>query len=638
MEGTYFTKNFEIPKNVKVISFDVFDTLLLRPFYKPTDLFSFLDPFAKRMMEKSGNFRDLRKNVEKAVREKSFPLEEITIDEIYDNFSHIPVKFRGAMKFFEMEMEHKLCFPRKSGQILYKKARESGLKVIAVSDIYFETPFLKKLLEKNGFYFDEIFSSASLRKRKKTGNIYPLVWEKMNVLPKEILHIGDNEISDIVKAKEKGLQTLHLPLLRNEIEKHPLYLTLANSKNCVLSSASISFLLEKLDEKGVEYFGDSLFQKNLYNLGFNAFGKILFAYLNWVLKKVQADGIKKIFFVARDGFIMHKAFDLLFKEKGIETHYLECSRKSLLTLAIDSKADVVKYYTKRFRNCTLQDFIEQKLECSPRKIEKHLKEIGFSSLKQKIKGVIYTKSQKKRLEKVVMFYSDEILKRLHGERPNTLKFIKNSGFSNGKIALCDVGYSGTTQKMLSKFNKEITGLYFMQNNEGARLENSFGFLTQNPSKFSFKILSSFVRLIESIVFSAPFGTVLSYDLKGNPVFENLKKIEGKRLEMNAKVWEGMIEFLAKIKSHFGAEMEFINYDKKVLTEIFLNFCFFPSKEDALLLKGVIFEDKTSAGGYQDIIENKLWKLGFLATEKPFLFRIFKPFIKIFLKCIKLIEK
>ena len=74
-------------------------------------------------MGKKYNFRKLRKKVEKQAREKMFPQEEITIDDIYEGFAEIPVKFRGAMKFLEIETELKLCFPRPSGKSLYNLAK-----------------------------------------------------------------------------------------------------------------------------------------------------------------------------------------------------------------------------------------------------------------------------------------------------------------------------------------------------------------------------------------------------------------------------------------------------------------------------------------------------------------------------------
>jgi predicted HAD superfamily hydrolase len=592
------------------------------------------------MMGKKCNFRNLRKKVEKSTREKLFPKEEVTIDEIYEQFAEIPVKFRGAMKFLEIETELKLCFPRPSGKLLYQKAKEKGIKIIAVSDIYFEEALLTKLLNKNGFYFDAVFSSASIKKRKKTGNIYPLVASKMGVLPSEILHIGDNIISDVEQAKKNGFQTFYLPLLRDEINKNKLYKGLFKRENCTLTSASLGLLLERIDSEQNPIDKKSLFNNDIYNLGFAGFGAVIFAYTSWVFKMAQKNGIKKLFFVARDGFILHKAFEILYGNRGIESHYLECSRRSLLPIVINTKNDVLKHFTKRFRNSTVQDFITQKLECNPQKIVNNLAEIGFTSLNQKIKSFIYTKSQKQRLEKLVDFYADEILERVKGEKLNILNFLHKSNVLDGKLGLCDVGYGGTIQKILSSIKKEdeVFGFYLITNKESTTLKNCFGFLADGVSKIKFKIFTSFVRLIESVIFSAPFGTTIKYDENGNPILLDLQKVEKRRLEVNNLVWQGILDFVILLKKRFGEEADLIEYKKHSIMKMFLNFAIIPSKKDAKLIEGVVIENISNAGGYKDLIKDKAWKAGYIAVKKPFISNALTPFLKIFLKRKKLFDE
>ena len=82
------------------ISFDVFDTLLLRPYVKPTDLF--------RHMERNENvpgFADARISAERRARTKERP--EVTLSEIYDM---IQPEFTGLMKK-ELEYEAQILQP-----------------------------------------------------------------------------------------------------------------------------------------------------------------------------------------------------------------------------------------------------------------------------------------------------------------------------------------------------------------------------------------------------------------------------------------------------------------------------------------------------------------------------------------------
>ena len=63
----------------EIISFDIFDTLLLRPYVKPTDLFLHLE----KLLNKEG-FAQARIEAEQKARKKHSDKEDITIDEIYD--------------------------------------------------------------------------------------------------------------------------------------------------------------------------------------------------------------------------------------------------------------------------------------------------------------------------------------------------------------------------------------------------------------------------------------------------------------------------------------------------------------------------------------------------------------------------
>ena len=74
--------------------------------------------------------------------------EEVTINEIYQYFKEIPKNKRDKIRKLEIEEEINLSAPRESGKILYQKAKQSGIKIIATSDIYFEEDVVKKMLQK----------------------------------------------------------------------------------------------------------------------------------------------------------------------------------------------------------------------------------------------------------------------------------------------------------------------------------------------------------------------------------------------------------------------------------------------------------------------------------------------------------
>lgn len=632
---TPFTKDFKISDNVKIVSFDIFDTLLLRPFERPTDIFRFMNSDVEKIIKKKIDFKKVRKAAEKRAKRAMLPKEDVKIDDIY-NFIKIPAKFKNAVKFLEVETEVKLLFARQSGKDLYNLAKNSGCKLIAISDIYLEAQILERILKRNGFEFDTIFTSADIGKSKKTGNIYPEVLRRTNVSPDEILHIGDSLISDIKNAKKYGFQVFHLPKLSEELLKNKLYKKIFGGKsNCLLTSASIALMCEKLDTNENTKVNTSLLNGDLYNAGFNCFGSLLFAFTCWVHQSAIKNNISKLYYVSRDGFILHKAMQILFSNTNIKNSYFEVSRKSLTPILINSIDDVIKIYTKNHRRTTVRQFVTERLDCEVEKLSKaDLIKCGFKSFEDDIRR----KRDFSKVKSLVKFYAGDILLDSYKQKTNIINFLNDSGFlDEEKIALCDVGYKGTIQNILTPLKAEgdICGFYLLTNHKAAEEPKMFGFLESKMKKWKFLIFSNIVRVLEAAFLNAPFGSVNAYTKDGNPIKDNLKSIEAERLEANSKIWKGALDFNLILKKRFGGDIEKLTFKKNLTIKPFLNLILNPKHEDAKLFEGIIFENKSNSGGYKDIIKDKLWKAGFIAAKKPKIGDLLNPFISLFLKFIRL---
>ena len=189
----------------RVISFDIFDTLLVRPAIKPTDVFYFLQKDARVLFQsESYDFYALRLCAEREARtalgRKNPQYGEITLTQIYD---HIAEKYRlnhedaSALMQAEIDIETHLFTVRKYVKQLYDLAIECGKRVILVSDMYLEKSVVENILRLKGItQYGELYLSSDCKKRKDTGELFTYVVEQEHVLPSEILHIGDNRVSD----------------------------------------------------------------------------------------------------------------------------------------------------------------------------------------------------------------------------------------------------------------------------------------------------------------------------------------------------------------------------------------------------------------------------------------------------------
>ncbi|EJE6810793.1 hypothetical protein M5G85_001536, partial [Campylobacter coli] len=99
-------------ESVKIVSFDIFDTLLVRPCIIPSDMF-------KIVATRAGydeSFVKIRQLAEQYAREnKPFYEDDITIDDIYKHL-HLNFEFSTEecekLKTIEMEVEFDYLYPK----------------------------------------------------------------------------------------------------------------------------------------------------------------------------------------------------------------------------------------------------------------------------------------------------------------------------------------------------------------------------------------------------------------------------------------------------------------------------------------------------------------------------------------------
>ena len=214
-EGAEKIKNMRCDEKIKLVSFDIFDTLILRPLFRPTYLFVIMDnDFLKLMPESQENFTIIRMAAEKSARLSS-ENGEVTIDDIYQEMSdnyNIETSVAEKLKETEIQLEIKGCYARKTATMLFDEAIKCGKKVVITSDMYLTEDIIKKILEKNGYTgYDRLFVSCVLNKNKCTGTMYHHILEEYKIDAAEMLHIGDNYVSDIEKPRTLGIQCCYMP-------------------------------------------------------------------------------------------------------------------------------------------------------------------------------------------------------------------------------------------------------------------------------------------------------------------------------------------------------------------------------------------------------------------------------------------
>lgn len=299
-------------EKVDIVSFDIFDTLLIRPYLSPEDLFEHIEK-----LYKLNGFKKERILAEKRTRYIHTEDEDITIDDIYENIC----PEYSNLKNIEMEFEKQVLRPNPFIKYFYDKANSSGKTIIAISDMYLPSEFLKTILHKNGFTnIKAVYVSGEYKKSKGSKHLYEEVVKKSGVKPEKILHIGDNLQSDYFSAMDSGINAIFLEKYIDKFYKTQIgkkYTLLSKKINSIDFSIITSISAIQLLQNSSNYW---------YNLGYNFGGPFAIGYTQYIIEQCKLNNINNLLFVSRDGYILQKIYKILVGENALENHYIYAPR------------------------------------------------------------------------------------------------------------------------------------------------------------------------------------------------------------------------------------------------------------------------------------------------------------------------
>ena len=189
-------------KKYKVVSFDVFDTLIERNVELPKDIFVLT---GKAILGDGEGFALKRIEAEHRAREKAVN-GEVTLMEIYDELKPEYGDKSEMLMNEEISQEIGSCSVKASVLEAYKSALESCSKVFIISDMYLPSSVIGAMLNKCGINgYEKLYVSNEFGCNKLTGELYVKVLEENGISSKDILHIGDSIKANFLGAGKAGI-------------------------------------------------------------------------------------------------------------------------------------------------------------------------------------------------------------------------------------------------------------------------------------------------------------------------------------------------------------------------------------------------------------------------------------------------
>ena len=483
---------------VEVISFDVFDTLFVRPFVDPEDAFDLVG-------ERLGvaNFRELRRRAQTVAFQRMAATQrsEIRLDDIYNCMVGLPsgISCRQASNA-ELELELAATLPNPELIPLFRELAKAYLVVI-VSDMYLPQEFFERLFERHGLPKVPMFVSCEHDATKRDrGELFNRMIAELDIDPERVLHVGDNAVSDVQRGREKGLKTLH-------------YVNSAAIDYEVsgLLGTSIAASMVKLQEHRPS-------TDSLYSLGFRFGGPAAMGLLEWVRDQAIEDRIDVILFVARDGFVLDKIASSGHVSRLPPHHYFPGSRVSFALATIQEQ---------NF-DCWLDFLLSGALGLSPDEV---LARVGVcvpeASVMQQLglgDEVLLGPEEMVRMRRFLSAYRAEFIKVGQQNRRGLFNLLLQMGVrSDMRVAMVDVGWAGTTQETMvnalrGMLDIEIFGYYLalVDSPECRRRREQMSMkgLLESSLVGAEKMSRLYERRVGvELMFSAPHEAIIGYALE-----------------------------------------------------------------------------------------------------------------------------
>ena len=192
----------------KVVSFDIFDTLLKRDVPTPKDVFTLLEKQFRRKFGGNINIGGLRSGAE-AKAAAILGRREVSFQEIYQAIDGISDEEREWLMAEEVRIESAVCRRCYPMGKVFDWCAGRGIPIILVSDMYLPREIITQLLYSAGYSgWKRLYISAEERGNKANGTLFDIVLREECLKPGELLHIGDSLRGDYMTPRGKGIQAI----------------------------------------------------------------------------------------------------------------------------------------------------------------------------------------------------------------------------------------------------------------------------------------------------------------------------------------------------------------------------------------------------------------------------------------------
>ena len=503
----------------EAVSFDLFDTLLVRNVSSLDDLLSIIDI---RLRDKNINITDfgnIRTRAEKKLSIGRAP----RLDEIYGEVLNSTNELNadaGELSIIEYAVDLDTIEARREMVTLVNEIIEMGKPVYITSDCYYSKTQLQEILKIIGVNkVTDIIVSCEYD-TSKTGNLF----EKLIAIAgtKNIIHIGDDIVADEESAKRHGIKAFRI---YSAIELLELIggLNLLYNDQSLSDRIRIGMFTANLFNSPFQFEDDCKYinVNSSFDIGYLFVAPMVMDFTRWFEEKTIELGIENRWLCARDGFLLKRLYEVMYPD--VRAEYFYTSRISAIRAGMDSFEDIEYVDSMKFTG-EVEDNLRTRFGID-------IACISDDDIDEDELGLLK--------------YVKPIIQNSIVKRENNKKYINSLNVSDGDISLFDFVAKGTSQLYIQKLvNNHIKGLYFMQLEPQFMKDMNLDIIPfyKEEEREKSAIFENYY-ILETLL-TSPEASVDEFDDTGTPVFAIETRSE-RDIDCVMKAQNGIIEYTKK---------------------------------------------------------------------------------------------
>ena len=192
--------------------------------------------------------------------------------------------------------------------------QQRGKKIIITTDMYLDRDTIKRILKKINVFEDVLYLSSEVGVTKVSGKLFPYVLKDMQIKPSQMVHLGDNLVSDLQRPKEAGIAAFKR-LLPNRIFEN----TYHKRRRCnIVENHVRTFNRLTIPDDSPECM-----------VGYSVLGPLVMEFCRWVHEQQKISQANKVLFVAREGFLLKNIYLQMYPKEKSRVDYIKLNKNLL---------------------------------------------------------------------------------------------------------------------------------------------------------------------------------------------------------------------------------------------------------------------------------------------------------------------